>query len=103
MPPTATVLTTSLPGDDPNGPYTGEYNYDLHGNMTRMPHLPLMAWDFAERLQASSTQVVNDGTPETTYYVYDAAGQRVRKVTERSSGYRPNADANERAHLSWRL
>src|SRR5207249_2399648 len=24
----------------------------------------------------------NDGTPETTFYVYDAAGQRVRKVTE---------------------
>ena len=31
----------------------------------------------------------NDGgTPETTYYVYDAAGQRVRKVTERQNGTR---------------
>ena len=29
---------------------------------------------------------MNDGTPETTYYVYDAAGQRVRKVTERQNG-----------------
>ena len=27
--------------------------------------------------------MVNSGAPETTYYVYDAAGQRVRKVTER--------------------
>src|SRR5262249_55516973 len=31
-------------------------------------------------------QVVNTGsTPETTYYVYDATGQRVRKVTERQA------------------
>ena len=31
--------------------------------------------------------MVNDGgTPETTYYVYDAGGQRVRKVTERPNG-----------------
>ena len=34
--------------------------------------------------------MVNDGTPETTYYVYDAAGQRVRKVTERQNGARKN-------------
>ena len=26
------------------------------------------------------------GAPETTYYVYDAVGQRVRKVTERQNG-----------------
>jgi RHS repeat-associated protein len=63
------------------------YRYDgsagLHGNMTSMPHLPLMQWDFRDRLQATARQVVKDGTPETTWYVYDAAGLRVRKVTER--------------------
>ena len=79
------LLTTSLPGDDPNGPYTAEYKYNLHGSMTFMPHLPLMTWDFAERLHASSAQVFNAGTAETTYYVYDASGQRVRKVTERQA------------------
>src|SRR5207253_2279226 len=26
------------------------------------------------------------GTPETTWYVYDASGQRVRKVTDRQAG-----------------
>ncbi len=51
--------------------------------MTRMPHLPVMQWTFLDQLRASSQQVVNDGTPETSYYVYDAAGTRVRKVTER--------------------
>jgi RHS repeat-associated protein len=62
------------------------YTYDAHGNMTKMPHLPLMQWDAEDQLQATSKQVVNNGgTPETTWYVYDAAGQRVRKVTERQA------------------
>ncbi|GIX46751.1 MAG: hypothetical protein KatS3mg131_0962 [Candidatus Tectimicrobiota bacterium] len=62
------------------------YSHDAHGNMTNMPHLPLMRWDFKDQLQATARQVVNNGTPETTWYVYDAAGQRVRKVTERQAG-----------------
>ena len=49
-----------------------------------MPHLPLMHWDYRDQLQTTAQQVVTDGgTPETTWYVYDAGGQRVRKVTER--------------------
>ncbi len=68
------------------GATTEPYSHDAHGNMTAMPHLPLMRWDFEDQLQATSRQVVNNGgTPETTYYVYDAAGQRVRKVTERQA------------------
>jgi hypothetical protein len=39
-------------------------------------------------LYGTSRQAVNSGTPETTYYVYDASGQRVRKVTERQNGSR---------------
>ena len=61
------------------------YAHDAHGNIIKMPHLPLMQWDYLDRLQATSRQVVSSGTPETTYYVYDAAGQRVRKVTESSA------------------
>jgi RHS repeat-associated protein len=34
---------------------------------------------------------VNSGTPETTYYVYDYQGRRVRKVTESQSGAGANA------------
>ena len=74
--------------------------YDAHGNMLRMPHLSLMQWDYRDQLQATATQVRNDGTPETTYYVYDAGGQRVRKVTE--SDARPGEDAarsKERIYL----
>jgi RHS repeat-associated protein len=64
------------------------YAYDAHGNITAMPHLPQMRWDFKDQLSATSQQVVNNGNPETTYYVYDAAGQRVLKVTESGNGTR---------------
>jgi RHS repeat-associated protein len=71
------------------GASTETYLYNgsagLHGNMTRMPHLPTMQWDYRDQLQATSRQVVNNGTPQTTWYVYDAGGQRVRKVTEREA------------------
>jgi RHS repeat-associated protein len=66
------------------------YFYDSHGNITRMPHLPLMQWNFRDELGATSRQVVNEGAPETTYYVYDASCRRVRKVTERPDGTRKN-------------
>ncbi|WP_221413568.1 SpvB/TcaC N-terminal domain-containing protein [Peribacillus simplex] len=67
-----------------------KYLYDgsagLHGNMTAMPHLPFMQWDYLDQLHATAQQKVsNCGTPETTWYVYDAGGQRVRKVTERQA------------------
>ena len=66
------------------------YFYDAHGNMTQMPHLPTMQWDFKDQLSASARQVVNIGTPETSFYVYDASGQRTRKITERQNGTRKN-------------
>jgi RHS repeat-associated protein len=72
------------------------YCYDYDGNMTRMPHLPSMTWTFKDELQSTQTQVVNDGPAPTTYYVYDSAGQRVRKVNVTSSG----TVANERIYLS---
>jgi RHS repeat-associated protein len=90
------LLSTSLPGDGDSAPYSAKYEYDVHGNMNEMPHLPLMQWDYKDQLQATSQQVRTDGgTPETTYYVYDAAGQRVRKVSERQNGKRKD----ERVYL----
>ena len=71
----------------PNGnqPIVEPYTHDAHGNMTRMNHLPLMRWDYRDQLQATAQEVVNEGSPETTWYMYDAGGQRVRKVTERQA------------------
>lgn len=71
------------------------YEYDASGNMTRMPHLPGMQWDFKDQLRATRAQVVDGARGETTYYIYDCGGQRVRKVTERASGSR----LRERAYL----
>jgi RHS repeat-associated protein len=77
-------LSTTTVGANPPEAYT----YDAHGNTTSMPHLTLMRWDFKDRLSATARQAVTDGTPEITYYVYDASGQRVRKITERQNGTR---------------
>ncbi|MEA2235092.1 MAG: hypothetical protein QOD83_4908 [Solirubrobacteraceae bacterium] len=88
------LLATRLPGDPAKLPdytdapgYGAKYAYDAHGNMTAMPHLPAMEWDFKDQLHATQRQVVNNGgAGEKTYYVYDAGGQRVRKATETQSG-----------------
>lgn len=61
--------------------------------MTRMPHLPLMRWDFKERLTATSRQVFEPSpppgrVPETTYHVYSCANLRTRKVIDRPGGKR---------------
>ena len=77
------------------GQYEESYSYDAAGNMTRMPHLPDMDWDFKDQLHATRRQVTNAGKAETTYYVYDLSGQRVRKVTERATG----SKKHERVYL----
>ncbi len=84
-----------------NATWTQEtYSHDDHGHMVSMPHLAQMKWDYRDQLQATTRQVRNNGTPRTTYYVYDAAGQRVRKVIEKEAeeGKTPMR-ANERIYL----
>jgi RHS repeat-associated protein len=65
----------------PNGqdPISEPYTHDKHGNMTSMPHLPEMAWDFKDQLQ-----MADKGGGCMAYYVYDVGGQRVRKVIEQN-------------------
>jgi len=79
----ATTETYSAGGD----------GYDARGNMLRMPHLRVMQWDFKDQLQMTQRQEVNyedaDGVlhhGERTWYLYDSAGQRTRKVTELGNG-----------------
>lgn len=66
-------------------------SHPKHGFITSLPHLTLMQWNFKEELQAISTQQVNSGKPETTYYVYDASGRRVRKITDQAIAGAGNA------------
>lgn len=73
-------LSRTVVHPDGQQPITELYTYDLHGNMTSMPHLPQMEWDFKDQLHH-----VEKGN-EQVYYVYDAAGQRARKVVEKNNG-----------------
>jgi RHS repeat-associated protein len=93
------LSATSLPGDPVAGPYSAHYEYDAHGNATRMPHLQAIAWDEQDRLRSTTRQVVNAGTPETTYCTYDAAGHRLRKVTDRQGAEGPGTRRKERIYL----
>ncbi|KAF3356036.1 hypothetical protein VdG1_06774 [Verticillium dahliae VDG1] len=68
------------------GSVSESYSYDAGGNMTSMPGLRTMSWDFNGMLRATTKQIVNSGIPETTYYVYDGSGKRVRKMTESRGG-----------------
>ena len=84
------LSATSIAGANP---IAEPYAHDAHGNMLKMPHLQVMQWDFKDQLRMSQRQKVNDDDAdgaahagERTFYVYDAAGQRVRKVTELANG-----------------
>jgi RHS repeat-associated protein len=63
------------------------YSHDLHGHIVRMPHLgggspgPNMFWDYKDRLQ-----VADLGGGIGVFCVYDASGQRVRKIWEKAPG-----------------
>lgn len=75
--------------------FTENYSHDAHGQMTRMPQLQSLQWDYADRLLASRRQAVDGNDAEgalhqgeRTWYVVDGQGVRVRKVTERANGTR---------------
>ncbi|HLG56083.1 MAG TPA: SpvB/TcaC N-terminal domain-containing protein [Vicinamibacterales bacterium] len=69
-------------------PVVESYTYDGHGNTASLTHLPVIGWDFWNQLRATSRQVTTSATPETTFYVYDWSGRRVRKVTTSANGAR---------------
>jgi RHS repeat-associated protein len=54
---------------------TQSYAHDEHGNMTEMPHLAALEWDYADRLRH-----VEVTTGQDVWFVYGAGGERVRKV-----------------------
>lgn len=61
-------------------------HHAAHGFITAMPHLEEMSWSFKEELVKTIRQKAVNGTPETTYYQYDASGERLRKITEHAAG-----------------
>jgi RHS repeat-associated protein len=71
------LRATSQDSDDPDDPenFSALYTYDAHGNMTTMPHLTGIAWDFKDQMRS-----VDKGGGGDVYFTYDASGSRVRKV-----------------------
>ncbi len=75
-------LQTAVPSGAIGTPFA--YPYDLHGNAVAMPHLTMIDWDFADRMR--HTAVSASGTvSQESWYVYDASGQRVRKVVQKGA------------------
>jgi RHS repeat-associated protein len=76
------LIGTSAPADPP-GTLSATYDHDEAGNMVRMPHLPQLQWDYANRLKSVKKQVqLGKGPPNDVYFTYDSSGERVRKVYE---------------------
>jgi RHS repeat-associated protein len=77
------LSSTTVGGNDPP---VERYVYDAHGNMIRMPHLggahpdANTRWDYRDQMCHTAL-----GGGGGAYYVYDASGQRVRKVWEKPS------------------
>jgi RHS repeat-associated protein len=88
QPRTNRLMATSV------GESTNRYSYDRNGNLTAMSHLPLLAWDFKNRLRTTQSQRANDCEPARCFYTYDADGNRRRKVVGRG-----NRILNERIYV----
>ena len=74
------LQANSAPGDAV-GVYSHAYTHDAHGNMTAMPHLSAVTWNYADQMRTADL-----GGGGTAYFVYDGAGQRVRKVRVNLAG-----------------
>jgi RHS repeat-associated protein len=71
-------LRSTQIGSNPTSNYQ---DYDIHGNMTKMPHLEALTWNFADQL--SVVEINANGY--NAYYNYDGGGQRIRKVIKNGS------------------
>jgi len=80
-------LTSTTLHPNSASPHVETYLNDAHGNMVRMQHLggglpePNMHWDYKDQLRQTDL-----GVGGVAFYVYDASGQRVRKVWEKAPG-----------------
>jgi RHS repeat-associated protein len=83
------TCTTLNPAGNAQQPET--YLHDAHGNMIHMPHLkpgplgtrpPNMFWDYKDLLCR-----VDRSGGSAAFFVYDASGQRVRKVWQKAPGF----------------
>ena len=77
----------------------GRFCYDEQGNTTTVPGAMALDWDQNDRLRATTAGPTGRDDRVTTYYVYDAAGQRVRKVNRRAARSGTAAIRSERVYV----
>jgi RHS repeat-associated protein len=86
-PATSNRLTRTVLNASGAAPQPEPYLHDAHGNMLRMPHLgrspaePNLHWDYRDHLHR-----IDRTADSSAFHVYDASGQRVRKVWEKAPG-----------------
>lgn len=61
----------------------GNFSYDTSGNITKMPYISSLQWDYKGMLCYSAP---SDVSSQSTKYSYDSTGQRVRKMTAYANG-----------------
>lgn len=73
------LLATSAPGDAA-GSFSDSYAYTGNGAMNHMSSLPVIEWDFADRMRHAN----KDSGGGDVFFTYDGSGERVRKVWQHS-------------------
>ena len=85
----ATALRSNRSLPERNGELPGEAEiataFDRSGNLQALQPGQGLVWDLRNQLQKVSPVVRVDGSDDCEHYLYDAGGQRVRKVTLRQA------------------
>ena len=66
-----------LPGDPAGGPYSGVFDHDAAGNVTRTPQITSLAWNHAGKLDSADL-----GGGGVVGFRYDNGGNRVHKIRQ---------------------
>jgi RHS repeat-associated protein len=81
---TSNRLRATSADHDPPGVTSAGYTHDPTGNITQMPSLPNLGWDFKNRLTSAALGVATGSGTAT--YQYDPSGTRIRKLITAPSG-----------------
>lgn len=67
------------------GSDTYTFDYDVKGNLIQENSNRFFGWDYADRMRTFADQAGTAQPTKYTHYLYDAAGERVKKITRKSS------------------
>jgi RHS repeat-associated protein len=63
-----------------------QYTYDANGNLIQENTARHFEWDYADRMRVFRTQTGNAEPSVHAHYLYDASGQRVKKLVRKQGG-----------------